>query len=230
MPDETPADDRFKGLDTGSEKEPLRQLTLEQSRSSSSPQSSWLIVPASPQDDLDGLAARCRAKGAAARSIAERQRCLPKRDEPSDDDTANNSEIRLWADEVMDAFYWVSAGEKSGLPHISDLDIVGGYFETLTEGLRVVRDTEHLRSGFEKALPLLVEAQSAVRRSLQRLKVPADLDELVAYDTVREATARHRVFLKRFLRADELATLETWPGLLDRIATRREAEPKAQRQ
>ena len=113
MPDETPADDRSKGPDTGSEKEPLRQLTLGQSRSSSGSQSSRPIVPASPQDDLDGLAARCRAKAEAARWAVERQRRLLERDERSHDDAAGNSEIRFWADELTDAFYWASAGEKS---------------------------------------------------------------------------------------------------------------------
>jgi hypothetical protein len=93
MPDDTPADDRFKGLDTGSEKESHRQLTLGQSWSSSGSQSSRLIMPASPRHDLDGLAARCRAKAQAARWAAQRQRRLLERDRQSDDDAAGNSEI-----------------------------------------------------------------------------------------------------------------------------------------
>lgn len=230
MPDETPADRQSEGPNTGSEKEPLRALTLGQSRSSSGSARPRPDVPASPQDDLEGLAARCRVKAEAARWAAERQRRLLEWDERSDVDAPGNPEMRSWAEKLTDAFYWASAGETSGSPQISDLDNVGGCFETLAEALLLVRDTHQRRSGFEKALPLLAEAQSSVRRALQRLKAPADPDQLAAYETVRETAARYRVFLKRFLRADDLAAPEAWPGLLDRIEVLLGGGPKSQRQ
>jgi hypothetical protein len=125
--------------------------------------------------------------------------------------------MRQWAERLTDAFYWASAEDSSGSLDISALDDVGGCFETLAEGLHLVQRSLERRGGLEKALPLLAEAQSAVRRALRRLGAPDDPDQLAAYEIVRETAARHRIFLKRFLRADDLADPGAWPGLLSRI-------------
>ena len=79
-------------------------------------------------------------------------------------------------------------------------------------------------------MPLLAEAQSALRQSLRRLKAPDDPDQLAAYEWVREAAARHRIFLKRFLRADDLADPEGWPDLLARIEALSGGGAQSQRQ
>jgi hypothetical protein len=136
---------------------------------------------------------------------------LPDEDAPSDPTTVE------WAESLTDAFYWASTAAPSGTADITLLDQVGGCFETVAEGLIVVRDARHRRGGLERALPLLAEAQSALRHSLRRLKVPDDPDQLSAYEWVRRAAARHRIFLRRFLRADDLADPEDWPGRLARI-------------
>ena len=70
---------------------------------------------------------------------------------------------------LTDAFYWASTDDPSGTPDISLLDQVGGCFETVAEGLLLVRDARHRRGGLERALPLLAEAQSALRQSLRLL-------------------------------------------------------------
>jgi hypothetical protein len=46
---------------------------------------------------------------------------------------------------------------------------------------------------------------------------------------VRETAARHRVFLKRLLRADDLADPQAWPGLLARIEAQSGGGPGSQR-
>ena len=135
-----------------------------------------------------------------------------------------------WAESLTDAFYWASADDPSGTADITLLDQVGGCFETVAEGLMVVRDARHRRGGLERALPLLAEAQSALRQSLRRLKAPDDPDQLAAYEWVREAAARHRIFLKRFLRADDLADPEGWPGRLARIEALSGGGAQSQRQ
>ena len=61
------------------------------------------------------------------------------------------------------------------------------------------------RGGSSVRLPLLAEAQSMLRRALQRLRAPNDPDQLAVYQMVRDAAARHRIFVKRFLRADDPA-------------------------
>lgn len=230
MPDETPAARQSERPDMGPEKEPLRELTLGRSRPLPRPPTPHPEVPPSPENRLEKLAARCRAKAEAARWAAERQRRLLERDERPDDDAPGDPEMRAWADTLTDAFYWASAGATSDSPDISDLDNLGGCFETLAEGFLLLRDLHERRKELEKALPLLAEAQSAVRRALLRLKAPADPDQLAAYETVREVAARHRVFLKRFLRTDDLADPEAWPGLLDRIEALLRGGPKSQRQ
>ena len=56
-----------------------------------------------------------------------------------------------------------------------------------------------------------------LRRALQRLRAPDDPDQLAVYRSSGTTAARHRIFLKRHMRADDLADPARWPGLLARI-------------
>jgi hypothetical protein len=138
--------------------------------------------------------------------------------------------MRAWAESLTDAFYWASASASSTTPDISPLDHVGGCFETLAEALLLGRDAEGHRGGQDRALPLLAEAQSALRRSLQRLKAPEDPDQAEVYEWVRISAARQRLFLKRFMRTDDLADPAGWPALLARIETQAGSGPQSKRQ
>ena len=135
-----------------------------------------------------------------------------------------------WAERLTDAFYWASTDDPSGTPGITLLDDVGGCFETVAEGLLLLRDAQDRRGGPETALPLLAEAQSALRHSLRRLGPAEDPDQSEVYDRVRDVAARHRVFLKRFMRADDPADPAGWPGLLARIETQAGSRPMSKRQ
>ncbi|MDR3617716.1 MAG: hypothetical protein P4L85_00055 [Paludisphaera borealis] len=224
MPDETPADRRHERPDTG----PLRELTLGRSTPSPSP-----LPPSQPtpeDDGLESLAARCRLKAGAARWAAERQRRIHEQSGSPDEDAPSDPATAGWAEALTDAFYWASADDPSGTPDVSLLDHVGGCFETVAEGLLLVRDVEHRRGGLERALPLLAEAQSALRQSLRRLKAREDPDQVEAYERVRDAAARRHLFLKRFLRADDPADPAGWPGLLARIEAEAGSGPRSQRQ
>jgi hypothetical protein len=230
MPDDTQADRRPERPDMGPEKEPLRELTLGRPRTPPDPPKPRSVTRSTSDDDgLETLAANCRAKAEAARWAAERQRRLRERDEQPDQDAPTDPAMWHWAERLTDAFYWASADGPSGSPDISPLDHVGGCFESLAVGLLLVQVIRRRRGGLDKALPLLAEAQSAVRWALRRLQAPDDPDQLAAYEAVREAAARHRVFLKRFLRADDLADPEGWPGLLDRIEALSGAEAQSRR-
>jgi hypothetical protein len=201
-------------------REPLPELTLGRPRTPrdlTKPRSEIRLTSDSDDEGLEALAADCRAKAEAARWAAERQRRLRERYESPDEGAPTDPAMRLWAERLTDAFYWAGAEDPAGAPDISPLDHVGGCFEALAEGLRLVQRSLGRRGGLEKALPLLAEGQSAVRRALRRLEAPDDPDQLAAYEIVRETAARHRIFLKRFLRADDLAAPESWPGLLSRI-------------
>ena len=214
MPDETPGDEREpERRDTGPAREPLRELTLGRSRPSPEPPGPRTGRSSTEEDDdLEALAARCRAKAGAARWAAERQRRIRERAEHPDEDAPTDPAMGEWAEKLTDAFYWACADDPSGSPDISLLDHVGGCFEAVAEALRLVQEDRERRAGLERSLPLLAEAQSALRRSLQRLQAPDDPDQLEVYERVREIAARHRIFLKRFMRADDLADPEAWPA------------------
>lgn len=230
MPDGMPNETNPETPRTSPAKAPLPELTLGRSRAT--PRSS--TAPSSTQrrgdDDLEVSAANCRAKAEAARWAAERQRRIRERAEDPDEGGPADPGLREWADRLTDAYYWSSAGDASSSLDLSSLDDVGGCFETLAEAFGLLRATEHRPSGLEKALPLVAEAQSALRRSLQRVGIENDADQQAAYESVRVAAARHRLFLKRFLRADDLADPVAWPELLARIEARSGSGAPSQRQ
>jgi hypothetical protein len=230
MPDRIPNEAGPENSGIEQAKEPLPELTLGRSRASpdlASPRSS---SPSRTNDDLETLAAHCRAKAAAARWAAERQRRIQERNDRPDEDEPADQSTRDWAEKLTDAYYWSSTSDSSSASDPSTLDLVGGCFETLSQGLHLFDIAQRRRSGLEKALPLVAEAQSAVRRSLQRLRVQDDPDQLAVYEEVRETAARHRIFLKRFMRADDLADPDAWPDLLARIESRSGSGALSQRQ
>jgi hypothetical protein len=219
--------------ETGQAEEPLHELTLGRSR----PSPDHATAGTGPDVPTDGgqaepesLAARCRAKAEAARWAAERQRRIHERDEAPDRDAPADPALRGWAEAVTDAYFWATADDPGGTPDTSVLDQVGGCFEALGEALLLIREAQRHPGGLGKALLLLAEAQSAVRRSLRRLKAPDDPDQLAAYEWVRGAAARHHVFLRRFLRADDLADPAGWAGLLARVEAQAGRRPQSQRQ
>jgi hypothetical protein len=98
---------------------------------------------------------------------------------------------------------------------------VGGCFEAVAEALSLVRSMrrEHPRNQnvWERMLPLVSEAQSAVRAAFQRLGAAEDSDQLDVFEWLKVAAARHHVYIKRFMRADDMASPSGWPDLLGRI-------------
>ena len=90
---------------------------------------------------------------------------------------------------------------------------MGGCFESLAEGLASARTILEQNQGakvLERMLPLVAEAQSALRAALKRLGAPDDADQLEVFEWVKASAARHRVYLKRFMRADDLADPAGW--------------------
>lgn len=213
-------------------KEPLHELTL--GRIQPSPDT---VAPepspsrsASEDDELEAIAARCRAKAEAARGAAERQRLIRERYDSPDEDVPSDPTTAAWVQALTDAFHWLSADAPSESPGVTLLDDVGGCFETVAEGLILFRDAQNRQRGLERVLPLVAEAQSALRQSLRRLKAREDPDQLEVYERVRNAAARHRLFLKRYLRADDSADPAAWPELLARIEAQAGGDVPTQRQ
>jgi hypothetical protein len=204
--------------------EPLRELTLGRSAlSTSNPRS---LSTATPQprtthDDLVELDARCRRKSEAARWAAERLRRIREGKGFQIENPLLDRDMVEWADRLTDCFYWMKSSESSEQADLGLLDDVGGCFESVAESLALVRALLEKRSGgpriLERALPLVTEAQSALRAAFQRLGAPDDPEQLEVFEWLKSTAARNHVYIKRYMRAGDSADPARWSDLLARI-------------
>jgi hypothetical protein len=214
-------------------KEPLRELTFGRSGASFAPAEPPQEPGASSEvesSNLEMIAAFCRAKADAARWVAERQRRIRERLSDPEDDALCNPALADWANKLTDSFYWANGSNSLGSPDIAMLDHVAGCFETVAEALVLASDQKGRKGGLERVLNLVAEAQSLLRQALQKVGSPADPDQLEVYEWVRATAARHRIFLKRFMRGDDRCDPAEWVGLLARIETAAGTHPRSQRQ
>jgi hypothetical protein len=204
--------------------EPLRELTFGRSVSAQgmSPTVSEAPAPSrAADDDLARLEARCRRKAETARWAAERVRrqregnSLPVENGPADQESIK------WAGQLTDSFYWMKLPEGIQQADLSALDNVGGCFEALADALALVaimqKEQPRNQKTWERTLPFVTEAQSALRAAFQRLGAGDDPDQLEVFEWLKLAAARHHVYIKRFMRADDLAAPSAWADLMGRI-------------
>ena len=209
MPDETPGDEREpERRDAGPAREPLRELTLGRSRPSPEPPGPARVDPP-PRRTTTWRRSRPAAGRRRKRPAGRRNASAASVSGPSTR-TRTHRPTRRWPSGPSGSptpstgldcrrtprgrptsrcwTRWAGASRRSPR-RCGSCRAIG----TACRGPRSGR------------CPLLAEAQSALRRSLQRLQAPDDPDQLAAYEWVRETAARHRIFLKRFMRADDLA-------------------------
>ncbi len=204
--------------------EPLKELTLGRpsvSRSTFRPVSAAMNRPTTKHDDLTVIEIRCRLKCEAARWAAERVRQAREGNAFHDENPPMEPEMVEWADRLTNCFYWMKSSEDSPAADLSLVDDVGGCFEAVAEALTLIRVTleEHPGSqkALERSLPLVAEAQSGLRAAFQRLDAAADPDQLEVFEWLKVTAARNHVYIKRFMRADEMAGPAGWYDLLARI-------------
>jgi hypothetical protein len=204
--------------DQESPPEPLLELTLGRRRPTPAeakpPHGSTAAVQSSDAG-LDKIEARCRLKAEAARWAAACQRRIRQGTGIPADDAPLEREVIEWADKLTDCFYWMNTPDDS-TPDVSLLEDLGGCYEAVAEAVSLIT-TGGRQGAIERSLPLVAESQSSLRRALQRLQAPDDPDQLAAHEWVRAAAARHRLYLKRYMRAEDLADPTRWPNLLVRI-------------
>ncbi len=132
-----------------------------------------------------------------------------------------DQEMVAWAQKLIDCFYWMNASEPSEQSDFTMLDDVGGSFEALALALALVQELRQKRSGgqsvWERSLPLVAEAQSALREAFQRLRAPDLPEQLDAFEWLKSSAARHHVYIKRFMRAGDAADPARWSSLVSRI-------------
>ena len=202
--------------------EPLRELTFGRSRAAPDgdpagrrrrPRGRSSPTPISPRSNpAAGSRRSVRAgrrpdSGGFVRGSKSRWRALPRirRSPPATTGSTNH-------------FYWMNSPGVSQPADISLLYDVGGCFETLAAAIALVMDNGTLRPGrLEQSLPLIVEAQSALRAAIQRIHGPDDPDQVRVFEWLKKLAAQHHVYVKRYMRADDLADPTRWRDLLDRI-------------
>jgi hypothetical protein len=233
MPDDAPVNRPEPETEaTRPPREPLHELTLGRSKPTAEPSRRIEGSAQAATDALDiaSLTASCRAKSEAARWAAESQRRIREGYGWTDEDVPGDPTIVAWAERLTDAFYWANATDSAEPPDIGLLDRLGGCFETVAEALAFVLEEQDRGRSLERAIKLLAEAQSSLRRALRDLRTPDDADQLAVYEWLRATAARHRIFLKRFMRADDLANPDAWAGLLSRIEIAAGNHPQTDRQ
>jgi hypothetical protein len=204
--------------------EPLHELTLGRSgppKRDSRADSPEMIQPKTVPDDVIQLENRCRRKSEAAHWAAERLRRAREGNDCVTEHAPDDPEMDAWGSGLVDSFFWSEATNNAPTVDFALIDSVGGCFEAVTEALALVRAMldEHpgRPKGLERSLPLVAEAQSGLRGAFQRLGAAADPDQLEIFEWLKMTAARHHVYIKRFMRADEVADPAGWYDLLARI-------------
>jgi hypothetical protein len=205
----------------GSEgQEPLHTLTLGQAKSpaqrglsSSAPPTRWSM----PGVDLGEIEIWCRRKAEIVRWIAESERMRREGTDSPTPASLSDSESSRWAEAVADSFYFASAKAGSNSAEISLLDDLGGCFEAVAESVALAGEARQHGKLQDRVLRFVAEAQSALRRALQRLEIREDPEQESVYEWLRATAARERVYLRRHMRADDLADPAEWPSLLGEI-------------
>ncbi len=204
--------------------EPLRELTFGRgSLSRSQPQTTAKSIPRprGAYADLAELEARCRCKAEAARWAAECVRTLRRDNRFEAENAPADRKIQKWANQLADRLLWLSSSGSLGPEDLGPLENVAGCFETVAAALALARDHVDKPEGdpkvLDRLLPLVAEAQSALRSALAGLSAGGDSDQLAVFDWLKETAARQQVYIKRFMRAEECADPAGWPELFARI-------------
>jgi hypothetical protein len=212
--------------------EPLKELTL--GKPSPPPLSEPGIVATrstrltAARGQVEDLEARCRRKADAARWAAERLRRMREGNSLEVDKRPMDGETIEWTGRITDCLYWLNPAEGTEQADITLLDDLGGCFESMAEALtlvRATRDRPTIPKFMERSLPLLAEAQSALRAAFSHLNAPDDPDQLEIFEWLKTSAARHHVYIKRFMRADDRADPTGWPQLLSRIEALATGDP-----
>jgi hypothetical protein len=203
--------------------EPLRELTLGSSEPTESEPRVGLVFATHAtvaDDELAEIEANCRRKAEGARWAAERLLRIREGNDCRELDLPMDSEMAEWVNRITDCFGWIQASEASERADLSLLEDVGGCFETLAEALAAAREVREKNQGsksIDRILPLVAETQSALRAALKRLGAADDPEQLEVFEWVKTTAARQHVYLKRFMRADDVANPTGWQEVLMRI-------------
>lgn len=198
----------------------LHTLTFGGRRPTAEERSTSSFAQSEPELDLIKIQHRSRVNAEAVRRAANRRRQADTHHDRPPCNPSTDFGLNTWEDFLIDCSYWSDASSDSTTPGLQLLDNLAGCYEVLAASCELVEEAGERRGRLETVLPLLAEAQSALRDAMARLGGSEDPDQLETFEKIRMLAARHRIFLKRHMRADDRADPSQWLPRLDRIATR----------
>ena len=155
---------------------------------------------------LDALSSCCAAQAARIRQVQEQPGApLAATDVPCDD----------WMEPLF---------LKANIPP-TDWALLTGAYEavaTVVETLADVLDERALAPYRTDGFVLLAEAQSALRAAALRLRPRPDPSQEVLFQWLRRRAQAEGLYIKRYMRSDDVADPADWPARLARIGAWRE--------
>ena len=107
---------------------------------------------------------------------------------------------------------------------LSLLDDLGGCYQAAADAVAVVRgildDSPQDREALEQSLELMAEAQSALRVAVERTEGRPDNDQFKAYQWLRAACWRLKIFIPRHMRVEDPADPTSWSDIDGRVERR----------
>ena len=175
-----------------------------------------------PIDDLVDLESRCRQKAGAAHWAAERLCRAREGNNFPTEHAPVEPEMVAWADRLMDGFYWLQSSAGSTPVDVAVVDNVGGCFDALAGGLAVrPRDVGRTPGQANRARSVATAGRGGtIRVESERSSVLVPRPTRInwrSFEWLKMTAARHHVYIKRFMRADEAADPAGWDELLARI-------------
>jgi hypothetical protein len=182
----------------------------------------WLSPPTPAREaDLPLIEARCRLKAEGARWAVTRRRRLVEGAGFKTEIDPQDRDIIAKAKELPDCFLWMNHPSGPSPADPSFLEDVAGCFEAVADAITLVRsaltDLENNQDVFGLALDLAAEAQSALRAAITRIDGPLDKDQAQVFAWLKATAGEQQVFIRRFMRADDMADPGGWADLGARI-------------
>ncbi|HVC95608.1 MAG TPA: hypothetical protein VND64_18085 [Pirellulales bacterium] len=201
----------------------LPLLTLGQMPSVSEPPAISLPVrwTAVTDTDLAQIEARCHLKAEGARWASTRHRRIANGADFSTEIAPGDRAIIAKARNLPDCLLWMCRLNSPSPADTRLYDDVAGCYEAVARALAVLKlmhgepDLQH--GEFERSLALLAEAQSALRVAIVEIEGPVDPDQLRVFTWLKATTSENRVFVERYMRADDPADPTAWADLSSRI-------------
>ncbi len=172
-------------------------------------------------EDLMLSESRCWIKAQASRWAATRQRRLQEGANFHDEIEPHDRDLIAQARALPDCFLWMSHRDGPMPSDLARFDDLAGCFEATAMAIGVIRNLiytpEEAPDGFESALDLLAEAQSALRAAIVAVGWDSDRDQQRVFNWLRQTAADRQILIRRFMRLDDPADPTTWADIQARI-------------